>query len=101
MNGVLEQYLRAYLNYWQDNWVDLLPLAEFAYNNSENATTGITLFYANKGLHPRYSSEIPRTASNVPLAEHHLDNLKEVQEDLIFYIQEAQESHSKYFDKKV
>ena len=28
-NQTLEQYLRIYCNYQQDNWADLLPLAEF------------------------------------------------------------------------
>ena len=50
-NQTLEQYIRVYCNYQQDNWFDLLPLAEFAYN-MPSATTGITLFYANKGYHP-------------------------------------------------
>ena len=48
-NQTLEQYLRVYYNYQQDNWSKLLPLAEFAYNNAPNATTGITPFFANKG----------------------------------------------------
>src|SRR5882724_5837984 len=33
-NQTLEQYLRVYCNYQQDNWSELLPLAEFAYNNT-------------------------------------------------------------------
>src|SRR5882724_10703846 len=51
-NETLEQYLRVYCNYQQDNWSELLPLAEFAYNNTPSATTGITPFFANKGYHP-------------------------------------------------
>ena len=50
-NQMLEQYLQVYSNYQQDNWSDLLPLAEFAYNNAPSATTGISPFYANKGYH--------------------------------------------------
>lgn len=42
MNQTLEQYLRIYCNYQQDNWSELLPLAEFAYNNAPNATTGVS-----------------------------------------------------------
>ena len=34
MNQTLEQYLRIYCNYEQDNWANLLSLAEFSYNNS-------------------------------------------------------------------
>jgi len=41
-----------YCNYQQDNWSDLLPLAEFAYNNAPSTTTGVSLFFANKGYHP-------------------------------------------------
>ena len=50
-NQTLEQYLQVYSNYQQDNWLDLLPLTEFAYNNAPSATTGISPFYANKGYH--------------------------------------------------
>jgi hypothetical protein len=51
-NQTLEQYLRVYCNYQQDNWSELLPLAEFAYNNAPSATTGVSPFFANKGYHP-------------------------------------------------
>src|SRR5882724_8003285 len=50
-NQTLEQYLQVHCNYQQDNWSELLPLAEFAYNNTPSATTGITPFFANKGYH--------------------------------------------------
>src|SRR5882724_2587158 len=30
VNQILEQYLWVYINYQQDDWVNLLPLAEFA-----------------------------------------------------------------------
>src|SRR3979490_1279907 len=52
VNQTLEQYLRVYCNYQQDNLSELLPLAEFAYNNAPTATTGISPFFANKGHHP-------------------------------------------------
>ena len=52
LNQTLEQYLRIFCNYQQDNWSELLPLAEFTYNNAPSATTGVSPFYANKGYHP-------------------------------------------------
>ena len=52
MNQTLEQYLRVYCNYQQDNWSELLPLMEFAYNNAPSATTSVSPFFANKGYHP-------------------------------------------------
>ena len=51
MNQTLEQYLRVYCNYQQDNWSELLPLAEFAYNNALSATTSVSPFFANKEYH--------------------------------------------------
>ncbi|KAL2014424.1 hypothetical protein VTN00DRAFT_1949 [Thermoascus crustaceus] len=47
MNQTLEQYLHCYINYQQDNWVELLPMAQFAYNSAKNKTTQESLFYAN------------------------------------------------------
>jgi len=52
MNQTLKQYLHVYCNYQQDNWSELLPLVEFAYNNALSATTGVSPFFANKGYHP-------------------------------------------------
>ena len=54
-NQTLEQYLRSYCNYQQDNWSKLLPLAEFTYNDAPSATTGVSPFFANKGYHPNIS----------------------------------------------
>src|SRR5882724_6607819 len=53
VNKILEQYLWVYVNYQQDNWVNLLPLAEFAYNNTSHLETMVTPFFANKGFHPK------------------------------------------------
>ena len=41
-----------YSNYWQSDWSTLLPLAEFTYNNTPSATTGMTPFFTNKAYHP-------------------------------------------------
>ena len=54
-NQTLKQYLQVYCNYQQDNWSELLPLAEFAYNDAPNATTSVTPLFANKGYHPNIS----------------------------------------------
>jgi hypothetical protein len=47
INQVLEAYLREYCNYEQNEWAELLPLAEYAYNNSFSSATGLSPFYAN------------------------------------------------------
>ena len=53
-NAILKQYLRSYINYQQDNWSDLLAIAEFAYNNGYQETIKTTPFYANYGRNPEH-----------------------------------------------
>lgn len=67
-NQTLETYLRAYVNYQQDDWSDLLPMAEFAYNNAVHSATQVSPFFANYGYHPRISISLDRS---VPSAEAH------------------------------
>jgi hypothetical protein len=51
-NRTLEDMLRAYTNYQQDNWDEQLVAAEIAYNNSVQASTGFSPFFLNSGQHP-------------------------------------------------
>ncbi|KAF8684225.1 Chromo (CHRromatin Organization MOdifier) domain [Rhizoctonia solani] len=39
-NQWLEAYLRPFVNHRQSDWVDWLPLAEFAHNNARSGATG-------------------------------------------------------------
>jgi len=52
LNQTIEAYLRAFVEREQNNWVSLLPMAEFAYNNSVTMGNGVSPFYANYGYHP-------------------------------------------------
>jgi transposase InsO family protein len=51
-NQTPEQYLRCFISYQQDDWSQLLHLAEFAYNNIVHSSTKVTPFYAYTGNHP-------------------------------------------------
>jgi len=52
LNQTIEAYLRAFVSREQDDWVSLLPMAEFAYNNSTTKGNSMSPFYANYGFHP-------------------------------------------------
>ena len=41
VNQTLEQYLRCFSTYNQDDWTELLPTAELAFNNSAHSVTGM------------------------------------------------------------
>ena len=58
-NNVMEQYLRHYVNYMQDDWAQWLPGAEFAANNVDSVSTSCSPFLANFGQHPRMGFESP------------------------------------------
>ena len=51
-NSTMEAYLRVFVNFEQNDWAQLFPMVEFAYNNAKNASTGHTLFKLNCGYHP-------------------------------------------------
>jgi len=52
-NQVLEGYLRHFVNYYQKDWYQLLPLAEYAYNTSRASTHKLTPLFAKYGFHPQ------------------------------------------------
>lgn len=91
-NQTLEQYLRIYCNYQQDNWSELLPLAEFAYNNAPSATTGVSPFFANKGYHPNLSVHPERDLSSARAREYAID-LDELHQFLREEMAHAQERY--------
>jgi hypothetical protein len=77
INQTLEQYLRVYCNYQQDNCSELLPLAEFAYNNAPSATTSISPFFANTGYHPNLTVHPQRDLAS-PRAQDFAVNLDQL-----------------------
>ncbi|OWY94711.1 polyprotein [Phytophthora megakarya] len=52
VNRVFEDVLRSYATSFK-NWSSFLPLAEFAVNNAEHSSTGMTPFFVNFARHPR------------------------------------------------
>ena len=82
INGIIEQYFRAFVNYLQDDWLDWLPLAKFIGNNTESETTKVTHFFANKGFHPRMGFEpntSPLTNTNELNAEVFATRIEKIQ----------------------
>ena len=57
MNAILEQYLRAYVSYLQDDWSEWLASAEFAGNSLRSETTNSSPFFALYGFEPRMGFE--------------------------------------------
>ncbi len=96
----MEVYFRAFVNWEQDDWAKLLPIAEFAYNNAKNASTGHNLFELNCGYHPRvfFKDDVDprlRSRSVNKLAEQ-LKELIEICCQNLFHLQKLQKrAHDK------
>ena len=97
LNQTLEQYLRIYCNYQQDNWSSLLPLAEFAYNNAPSETTGVSPFFANKGYNPNMTIHPERDIASAKARDFAVD-LDELHQTLKDEISRAQTRYQKSAD---
>ncbi|KAJ8324255.1 hypothetical protein O5D80_8742 [Batrachochytrium dendrobatidis] len=94
VNQVINQYLRCYTSYQQDDWVSLLPLAEFAYNNLEHASIRSSPFLATYGYHPRI--EFPtllESSINVPSAQ---ERIQHIQQNLALLKENLEKAKSDY-----
>jgi transposase InsO family protein len=103
VNQSLEQYLRVFCTYQQDNWQELLPSAEFAYNNAVHASTGKSPFLANYGYHPNSASTfVPRTPrSDNPAAEDMIKTLRDLHKQLALDLAEARDTQARFYNRKV
>jgi len=93
-NSTLEQYLRAYVNYQQDNWKALLPMAEFAYINGYQERIKRTPFFANSGVHPEYQTigHLMQGKTTPP------EDMSQLHDILQAQMTEAQLRHNEYCD---
>lgn len=95
INSTLEQYLRIYCNYQQDNWSKLLPLAEFSYNNAPQASTGVSPFFATRGYDPLIAVYPDAEVTDLR-ARHFAVNFDEMHRFLCDRMKDAQDSMSRY-----
>ena len=78
-NQRLEQYLRIFIDYHQNNWASLLPLAQYALNAWPNATTGKPPFEILMGYVPRVHQTMRPFKS--PTLEQRLTTLKQTKQE--------------------
>ena len=102
VNQVLEQYLRIFCDYQQNDWYQLLPLTEFIYNNAQNASTGVSPFYANYGYHPRSSPKLVVTGEVInPSAEELATKLRRIHTQMRSQLESAQATYKEKHDQHV
>jgi len=97
LNQTIESYLRAFVGKEQDDWVRLLPMAEFAYNNSVTTGNGISPFYANYGFHP-VAPNPPMEEPFNPASTNYAHWMSGVHEETRKGLEAAQERMRRYTD---
>jgi hypothetical protein len=99
----MEQYLRVFCYYEQDNCIELFPLADFAYNNAIHPATRMTPFWANYHCHPVMQFTAQKQPSSIKLeiqADTIAAGLEETYQTLRKNLQEAQTRQTKYAGSK-
>jgi len=99
-NATLEQYIRVYCNYQQNDWEKLLPIAEFCYNNTQTGTTRITRFFANYGYHPRFTPDLGTQNNETPEVSEYVAALRKLHEELRVEIKETQMAQTEQANKR-
>ena len=93
-NSSIEAYLQVFVNFEQNDWVQLLPMAEFAYNNAKNASIGHTSFELNCGYHSQvfYKEDLdPRSKSKTAeKLSFELQNLMAICQQNLYHAYELQ-----------
>ena len=86
-NQRLEQYLRIFIDYHQQNWASLLPLAQYTLNAWPNATTKKAPFELILGHIPKVHQSARPFKS--PSVENRLQQLKQAREEAKEALQKA------------
>lgn len=96
LNQTLEIYLRHYVNYYQDNWSQLLPSASFCYNTTPHSATGKTPCEVLYNYTPEVASVYVNDLGPVQSTMSAEDNREAVTNAL----RDAQETAKAYYDRK-
>jgi hypothetical protein len=99
VNQELEQYLRVFVNERQDDWDELLPMAEFQYNNHVHSRTQQTPFYLDSGQHPRMGFKPAQPTSCLETVNEFTDRMHSTLTEAKTALAKAQENMTCYYNQ--
>ncbi len=99
-NQTLETYLQTYCNDVQNDWVHLLVMIEFFYNNSIHIATLITSFFAITERHSRMKFSVKNHSKKSESITNYIIRMKRLHENLRYRLAETNVDYATQHDKK-
>jgi hypothetical protein len=100
VNQELEQYLRLFISQRQDDWVDLLPLAEFQYNNHAHSATQHPPFLLENGRLPRMGFEPDQRPSKVESVNEFAERMKNTLDEAKAALSKSKDDMARYYNQR-
>jgi hypothetical protein len=100
VNQELEQYLRVFVSEQQDNWTELLPLAEFQYNNHVHVSTQHSPFLLDTGCHPCMGFKPNEAPSHMETVNEFQDRMASTLEEAKSALAKAKNDMAQYYNRR-
>jgi len=98
VNQELDQFLRLFVNEQQNDWYDLLPIAEFQHNNHVHSATQQPPFLLDTGRIPHMGFEPSQAPSKLETVNEFTERMKSAMEEAKLAIRKAQEDMTRYYN---
>ncbi|RFU81252.1 hypothetical protein TARUN_954, partial [Trichoderma arundinaceum] len=98
INQIVKDYLVHYINLGMEDWVEKLPIAQFAYNSTQSESTGKSPFFLNFGFEPE-AYRLPREGEDVEKAIIQADDLKKLHDELQIQLEFIRVRMKEYADR--
>jgi len=99
INQKLEQYLKVFINYRQEQWPDWLGTTGFVYSNKIHLATKVSFFKTNYSQDPQMGFE-GRRKGKFEAAEKFVERMKKIQKETKAALGKVQEEIKKYANRK-
>jgi len=99
VNQELEQYLRVFINYRQEQWPDWLGTVEFAYNNKIHTTTKVLPFKVNYRQDSRMGFK-ERRKRKFEAMGNFMNRMRKIQKEAKAVLGKVQEEIKKFANRK-
>ncbi len=100
MNQTLKQYLRCYINYRQNDWIQLLSVAQLTFNNTTTKVISMSSFFANYKFKSKTLKKLCEFVQLAQKATLQIKQLQLLQKELQKNIQFLSKHMTLYANKK-